>query len=520
MNNKTAFYHSIKLFFALAIIALFFLSVFHYATLMTISPDSVRFMHFWQVNIDNSLNSPLKVLYLSLRESNLYDLSRGRVLQYLLYGLDSLTRWLLPSSSINMLMILLLIINSALISWVSTISLKGLNSRANLFYLFWLVLGTSSFIIAPALVTVLYAKYLWVTFILAFFAVRGVYVKVICLCAAAFSDEIGLFAVLIIIFLKVLRFYFTYKYHKNVFVDIRSREFLKACLWGLAISFTAFFAFYGILSVGLGAAATGFRGLAVRIGQKSLHEAGLWLDIKGLLWRAEVLILGLSFGATWITVLAGGTALGVILTAFLSRIKKIFWPFEGRSVYERFLFLLGDERGFFYFFWMVMLVLIGCVILPGGVGDFTHYSYPTAAVLSVLLGAALVDLYSPRTLKIVLSTAFVLHCLFLPRAVRVVDDNLGQYLFPDGTVSRIDMDAIQRSFFELRTQTESSFFKKFNNGQEIDFSGTWFYSRIKMDSRSKPGPYLPIQGTVRVLSWPYGAKSFSSLVKKSEARDY
>ena len=54
---------------------------------------------------------------------------------------------------------------------------------------------------------------------------------------------------------------------------------------------------------------------------------------------------------------------------------------------------------------------------------------------------------------------------------------------------------------DLRANGNSAFFNIFNNGQEINFNGIWFYSRIKGDG-TVVGPYFPIQGTVRVLLWP------------------
>ena len=148
-----------------------------------------------------------------------------------------------------------------------------------------------------------------------------------------------------------------------------------------------------------------------------------------------------------------------------------------------------------------MLFLITFIIIPFGVGDYTHYSYPAAAVLSVLLVTAFVDVCPAQLLNAGLVAILAIHLIMLPCAVVTTDDSLGRYLLPDGTVSREDINAIKRSVIELRTNGNSHFFDTFNNGQEIDFSGTWFYSKVKGHGIAT-GPYFPIQGTVRVLLWP------------------
>ena len=53
-----------------------------------LSPDSIRFMRFWQVNSDLYNNNLIKIIYHSLKDSTQYDLNRGRYLQYIFYGFE------------------------------------------------------------------------------------------------------------------------------------------------------------------------------------------------------------------------------------------------------------------------------------------------------------------------------------------------------------------------------------------------------------------------------------------------
>ena len=148
-----------------------------------------------------------------------------------------------------------------------------------------------------------------------------------------------------------------------------------------------------------------------------------------------------------------------------------------------------------------MLFLITFIVLPFGVEDYTHYSYPAAAVLAVLFIRALIDIWPVRLISVVLLAVLLIHLVMLPRAVTLTYDSLSRYLFPDKTVSCEDINAIKKSIMDLRANGNSAFFDTFNNGQEIDFShGTWFYSRVK--GHKTLGSSFPIQGIVRVLLWP------------------
>lgn len=499
---------TIKIGCAIAVIALFFAYVLNLSPLTTVSPDSIRFMHYWQTNVDQfkgdgwHTKNAFKAVFFSLRSSNSYDLNRGRLVQYWMYGIDGLTRWLLPSPMINIWMILLLTLNAALIAWVSTSALRDLPVRLDVFCLGWVVLVTSALVISPAMLLILYAKYLWVTFVLAFFLSRRAVVKVGWLVAAVFSDEIGLFAAMVIMFFTVIRFVLAFGDRDSCHSRSPAYRIARAFFWGVVASIALLFVYYGISAVVFNVGATGFRNFTIDTGQRELHGLGWWTKVHGLLWRAEVIVLGSPLGHRVVTWIVGSAVFFVILAGGCMKGKAAMQSEADRQRRpdDWVLEWLGDERVFFYTFWIAMLMLI-TLIVPGDAGDFTHYNYPAAAVLSVLLVTALVNVLPARLVNMALVAVLAFHLVLLPRAVATTDDSLGHYLFPDGTVSREDINAIKRSVMELKTTGSSTFFDDFNNGQEIDFSGTWFYSRIK-GYGDATGPYFPVQGTVRVLLWP------------------
>ena len=505
---------------AIIVIALFFAYVLQHSTLTTVSPDSVRFMHFWQRNADQftsdggTARSGLKAVFYSLKASNAYDVNRGRLSQYVLFGLDGLTRWLLPSPAINAWMMLLLTLNAALIAWVATGPVRDYCVRLNLFCLGWVVLVTSSLVISPVMLLILYGMYLWVTFILAFFVARSTPVKAAWLAAAAFSAEIGLFAAMLIVALCVVRYVLLHHGGETSGRHSPGYRLARACTLGAIAALIVLFVFYGILAVVFNTGASGLRGLGSHFGVTALRGGeGWWPTLHGVLWRAEELILGMSFGWPPATLIVGLAVLGVIGVGVWTSVRSTMWSGGGRpgrfddSVGE----WLRDERGFFYAFWVAMLVLIAYLFLPpsaGAAGDLTHRSYPNAAVLAVLLVAALVDVCSARVVQAVLVGILAVHFSLLPRAVATTSLCLQGYLFLDESVTKEDINGINRSVMELREKKHSAFFDTFNNGQEIDFSGRFSYSRVNAYGDAT-GPYFPIQGTVRVLLWPARAGTTS-----------
>jgi hypothetical protein len=489
----------------LAIVVLVFVYVQYRSPFTTVSPDSVRFMHFWQSNISLAGGGgPLgvaKAICTALVSANAYDGYRGRFAQIAIYGIDGLTRWMFPRPAVNLWMMLLIGLNSGLIAWTSTRTVSDPSARENVFCLAWLVLTTSALTISPVLLLILYGKYVWMTFVTAFFVSRRTGSKLIWLVLAALADEIGLFSVLLILWLNVVRFFLN-RMPGELWCGRSSLvRTSRACSLATLASLTGLFTYYGVWAVLLNTGAGTFRGFAH---SSPFRAKGIWNMVYGLLWRAEGLIVGLPLGHIFINCFFGLVVLVVVIAGVWksAKIQLGHRRGENRRLDDRLAEWLRDEPGFFYSFWIGMLLLIAVLILPGGGGDLTHYSYPAAAVLSVLAIRALVDVLSVRRVYAALTVVLGFHLFLLPRTVAATSSVLETYLFPDRTVGKEDIEAINTSVTEFRAKGHSPRFQALNNGQDLDLSGTWFYSRIK-GYGSTSGPHFPVQGTVRVLLWPY-----------------
>ena len=56
------------------------------------SPDSIRFMHFWQNSflLSSAQGSFLHNINDAINASHIYDLGRGRIVMYMVYGIENI----------------------------------------------------------------------------------------------------------------------------------------------------------------------------------------------------------------------------------------------------------------------------------------------------------------------------------------------------------------------------------------------------------------------------------------------
>jgi hypothetical protein len=82
------------------------------------SPDSIRFLHFWQNSFssDYTQTSFLQNIKDAMNASHNYDLGRGRVVMYALYGLENVLLYFFDKPTQNFLIILVICLNSHAVS--------------------------------------------------------------------------------------------------------------------------------------------------------------------------------------------------------------------------------------------------------------------------------------------------------------------------------------------------------------------------------------------------------------------
>ncbi len=504
---------ALKLVGALVIVTSYFAYAMSQASFVAVSPDTVRFMHFWQKAADQcrqdggGAKQAVQAVCSAVVDSNNYDVHRGRYVQYAAYGVEAFTRGLLPSSSLNLWMMLLLTLNAGLIAWIATGGVRDPARRMSLFCLGMATLATTALTISPAILLNLYAKYLWLTFVLLFFAVRPPLLRGGCLAAAAFSDELGLFAAMMLVGMVVVHYLVARPQADAGSAGKSALRVLRACGWGALVALATLFIFYGVSAVLLNVGATGFRSFAYGNTQKLAQPGGLWSAVmQDLLWRAELLVFGTQLGMPVVVLVAGVAVLGLVAVGFWCQWRIVVLPLRRETLRwdARLRDWLGDRRSRFYTFWTGLLLLIVVLVLPRGAGDLTHYSYPAAVALAVLFLVALVDLCSARVAVAVLSALLVVHLCLAPSAVALASRKLEGYLLPDQSVTVADLRAINQSVHELKLGRTSATFDALNNGQELDFTGIWFYTRIGVQScTGYSTPCFPVQGIVRVLIWPH-----------------
>ena len=107
--------------FLIFVISLF-LIIFPLFEYQTYSPDSIRFLHFWQNSFSSSyadieassfnLNVFFSNIYDAFRASNYYDLGRGRIVTYIIYGIENILLYSFNALPTNFLILAIVIINS------------------------------------------------------------------------------------------------------------------------------------------------------------------------------------------------------------------------------------------------------------------------------------------------------------------------------------------------------------------------------------------------------------------------
>lgn len=511
MRNKINYISSFKILLTIIFAFLFVSYVISHTIFYTISPDSVRFMHFWQINFDHlkssgfTISNVIKFIYFSLKSSTIYDINRGRYLQYIIYGIDGLTRSSTPNALMNYIMIILIMINSLLISKIVTNDIKEVKDRVNIFCLTFLFIITLSYSYSPIILLNLYGKYFFATFILAYFSTNKNSYKILWLSCSALTDELGFLATLIIIFFTFLKKVLAFYEINNT--NITVKKILKnSFIISLALTLLLFFAYYGMSST-LFNVGSGFASLAYGFAGESIN-GGISNVFLGLGWLSGNLITGFYINSVYITILA---SLLIYMSISLN-VKNIITPYlkvSNKKISSILLHLLNNKDVFFYITWILLFIFINLLIIPGGVNDFTHRSYPRFLTVTMLFLYSFLKFKNKKILYIFFISTISFHILSINKSIKSTSKSLENYLLPDRSVNIYDLNILRASILDLNSNINSDKFDKINNFEEIDFSGTWYYSRNKnFDTTYKM--HYPIEGTVRVLTWPHVIKTKKS----------
>ena len=483
-------YFNILLFLA-CIFFIYHLDIF--INYSMVSPDSIRFMKLWQINFDKY--GFIKAIFHSMKDSIIYDGNRSRYMQYILYGLDVLIRKNGSNNSYNILSFIIIFLNNILISLMIVKNYS--NNKLNIFLLILTILNSTIFFYGPIIDIVLYGKMIWLTFIILFFIFNDLYLKILMLFMASISDEFGLFSTLIIS-----------TYHTFLYLYKINYELKKIILISLAIPVIIFTSINGINAIifNLG---SGFSSFFITFGGESLK-----FSLIQRLDSSIEYLLNLIFGSI---IIFNNTpfilnCLKIILLVLLSLLSIIYIPKNflnkykndlQKIIYNYIINLIINNYNFLI--WLFIFILINLIVLPGGGSDFGHRGYAKAMIVSILFFTMLMNFRcSYRFKQIFLFIVIILHSTFFifnNNVNKIFTNNISHFFIGDTSIKWEDLQIIKKSVSEYNQFNNSKTFESINNNQEIDYSGTWYYSRISNYDTTKKS-YFPVKGTVDVLIWP------------------
>ena len=354
----------------------------------TYSPDSIRFLHFWQ-NSFSSYHSSIeddafrfKIFFLNIYDafyaSNFYDLGRGRVITYIMYGIENSLLLIFNSLPINFLIVAIVIINSHGASLL--ISRSAIDYRFYIYALSFLIISINSISLSPAMYFALYSKYICLTLILYFFVFKNPFLKSTMLFLAFFTDEISLLLGLMICFFYILQLSLSKLKAKNV----NPKLFFKNVLYSGLICSALLFSFFLIIFLIFDTSPLQFAKYAARGTLWLLDPENLLNKLTQVAWTIEVMVLGFSFESTFVLQTIGFLILFALLIFIKLKFKniKLFFNIENLS---RYLINFQSYPHYSAFVFWVLTTLLLLIVLPSSTLNYQTYSYPLMLSLAIVI---------------------------------------------------------------------------------------------------------------------------------------
>lgn len=513
ISNNKSIYALCLTFFVLSIS---FISS-SYFNFQFYSPDSIRFLHFWQNSflLGTTDTSYLKNIYDALIASNTYDLGRGRLVMYLLYGMENILLYCFTNIPQNFLLIFIICINSHAVSLLVSRNIS--DSRFYIYFLSFFIVAINAISLSPTMYFALYAKYICLTFVLYFFVFEKNLLKILMLLLAIFTDEVGLLLALLISFIYICKHLLNKYDPKSINLSIVTKNIILSgfiCLMLMALYFLIIFLV--------------FDSTPIQFAKYSARGA-LWLfDYENLIdriiklaWTIEVLILGFSFENRVFLALVGLSITIGLLMSIKIMFKKISLMLRDGVFWNNLYVIDFSTKQAVLVFWLIASFML-FIIMPSAPFAYQTYSYPLMLSLSLVLLLSLSICLETRTLMKNLALISIAHLLTMPGSFKNINESNERHFLKDG-VSIKNISNLQSSIDAIRTKQDFELFHEINNMQEIDFSGIWYFSledhyrfKYEVDDSGnciekknyfgnclKEDYYYPIYGTVRVASWPY-----------------
>jgi hypothetical protein len=310
---------------------------------------------------------------------------------------------------------------------------------------------------------------------------------------ACISDEFGLFSSLIISFTYSFFYFYSLNFNiKKIFIAsfglcliiFTSINGINAILFNLGSGFSSFFISFG--------------GESIRFGTIQRFDS------------VFLYLLNIIFGSIFYF-----NKSGLIITKFIFIVIFLLLLIKYTYIYVK--IFINDKKNILINFikflkinllflnWLFILIFINLFVLPGGGDDFGHRGYAKSMLVSIFLYICIMKIFKLDINKIKVFLIFILfHSVFFifnNHSNNVFTNRIFNFFINDNSVNWTDLKKIKESVIEYHQFNNSKTFDSINNNQEIDFSGTWYYSRISNYDTTKKS-YFPVKGTVDVLIWP------------------
>jgi hypothetical protein len=442
-----------------------------------IHPDALRFTAIFQQQYDavKSIRNVPKAVVHGLRRCNGYDWSRGRITNYLAFGVEALVRNHLPFPFISWLTMALLLMNAAILARILTKEVKANNDiKQILFCVTAFALTINPFFISGYMMQFIYPKYLCVTFMLFFVLFKRRLLRASAIAGAMFSDEIGLVfsmvAVFFIVFNSCMRVRHCYNFYKT--------KIAISLLSGLLSAFVILGLYFGILHLIFGQIP-----IVIKFGFAS-H-----LPMKIILRYAMYSIYNVSFltiGNIGIIIFFTTLALGI-----LKEIREYHHNYEMQKKNDSGHPLYLINRNLQIYAVAIFIVLFVVIVMYKGSISFFYYGYPISMLVAFVAFSSLIKCIRPKVVIIALSVIALSLFIRLPDTFRMIKTTCINDWLSNGSVNPEEFHKIEMAINEIRNSGHSQVFDVIDNGKDINWAD---YAYGKQ--------YFPVSGIVKILIWP------------------
>lgn len=480
--------------FSTIIIALVVISIIYHPAKI-VHPDSLRFMALFQqkyATVGSAADIP-RAIYDGIADANRYDWYRGRITNYIAFGVDALIRGAIPFPFISWLTMGLLILNAALLARLVTKDITSVADRNLLFGLAALVLLMNPLFIAGYEMQFIYSKYLCVTFMLLFQLAQRPGTRILALAGAMFSDEIGVAFSMLAAFLAM----FNYKFKTASIERTGLWSALQPLAYGVVSAFAVLALYYATLLLA-------FHQVSTVILKGGFHN-GYKFPPSLLEFSADLLgsaLAALGNSALYLKNLLN-LALGDVGVVMLL-LAACMWIYRNVRELGRHLSLegvratlarlmLGDKKAQEITAAVIFAGFITWAMYRGTAGLF-YYGYPVYMLIMFVVFSVLIKKGSHRPAPVALTVLVLSMMLRLPYGFEQIRNEATGVWISDKSVTAQRFADVELIVNEVRQRGCTSRFDEIIKTQDNVFSGS---------GNTYGAHYFPIQGIANVLAWPH-----------------